>query len=156
MTAKRAERGTQMNIKSKISRIDRTLAELIAGIILSGVIAGIIGIFFVSHKAGFCISLCIGTFAAGLLAVHMYVTLSRMMDMHEDDRDGYIRRSYVLRFIFMAALVLCGLKIPALHFPGLFLGLLTLKASVYLRPLTHPLVGKLYGDSDAKENDERR
>ena len=74
----------------------------------------------------------------------MFVTIDRSLDMFAEDACKYSKRNYVLRLIFMVLLVLCGLKLPGIHFPGLFIGLLTLKASVYLRPVSHRLISKLY------------
>lgn len=142
-----ARMGTKL--KNKICRCHETLVELIVGIIPVTVLIGAIGTIFVSDRAAFLLSLGLGAGAAVLLAVHMFVTIDRSLDMFAEDASKYSRRNYVLRLIFMILLVLCGLKLPVLHFPGLFLGLLTLKVSVYLRPVSHRMVARLYESAGA-------
>ncbi len=133
-----------MAVKNRVCRYHETLVELIAGIIPVTVLAGAVGAVFVSEKLSFCLSLVLGAAAAVFLAIHMFVTIDRSLDMFAEDACKYSKRNYVLRLIFMVLLVLCGLKLPGIHFPGLFIGLLTLKASVYLRPVSHRLISKLY------------
>ena len=131
-----------MNIREKIRASNQTLVELVAGIPPVALVAGIAGVFVVSEKLKFCISLLLGAVCAALLVIHMYVTIDRELDMPDEDAGKYAKRNYVLRLIFMVLVVLCGLKLPFLHFPGLFLGLLTLKVSVYIRPLTRKYILK--------------
>lgn len=136
-----------MRIKNKLSQYHETLVELVIGILPVTLIIGVGGVFIVSEKLMFCVSLLIGAAAAILLAVHMFITIDRSLDMVPDDAGKYAKRNYALRLIFMVLVVLCGLKLPFLHFPGLFLGLLTLKVSVYLRPLTHKFIsGRIYSE----------
>lgn len=129
-----------MSIRDRIRQSNETLVELVAGIPPITLIIGITGAFVVSEKLMFCISLLLGAVCAVLLAVHMYVTIDRELDMPDEDAGKYAKRNYALRLIFMVLVVLCGLKLPFLHFPGLFLGMLTLKVSVYIRPLTRKLI----------------
>lgn len=136
-----------MRIKNKLSQYHETLVELVIGILPVTLIIGVGGVFIVSEKLMFCVSLLIGAAAAIFLAVHMFITIDRSLDMVPDDAGKYAKRNYALRLIFMVLVVLCGLKLPFLHFPGLFLGLLTLKVSVYLRPLTHKFIsGRIYNE----------
>ena len=136
-----------MSIKSRLSRYHETLVELVAGILPITLIVGVVGAWIVSEKLKFCISLLIGAMGAVLLAIHIYITIDRGLDMVPEDAGKYAKRNYALRLIFMILVVLCGLKLPYLHFGGIFLGLLTLKASVYLRPLTHKIISaKVYNE----------
>lgn len=140
--------GIRTKIANRISRYHETLVELIVGIIPPTVVIGAVGCIVVSEKAGFLLSLGLGAFGAALLAIHMFVTIDRSLDMLPEDAGKYSKRSYALRLVFMVLLVLCGLRLPGLHFPGLFLGLLTLKVSVYLRPVVHRVILRLC-DRDA-------
>lgn len=136
-------------IKNKICHYHETLVELIAGIIPVTILVGAVGIVVVSEKLSFCLSLCLGAGAAVLLAIHMFVTIDRSLDMFSEDASKYSRRNYVLRLIFLILIVLCGLKLPGIHFPGLFIGLMTLKVSVYLRPVSHRILSKFYETAES-------
>lgn len=144
-----------IKIKNKICLFHETLVELIIGIFPASVFFCVCGMFFVTDKISFCLSLFLGACAAVLLAVHMFVTIDRSLDMYAEDAGKYCKRNYVFRLIFMILLILCGLRLPGLHFPGLFLGLLTLKVSVYLRPVIHRFVSRMYGAADPDTLSER-
>lgn len=137
-----------IKIKNKICLFHETLVELIIGIFPASVIFGVCGMFFVTDKTGFFLSLVLGACAAVFVAVHMFVTIDRSLDMYAEDAGKYCKRNYIFRLVFMILLILCGLRLPGLHFPGLFLGLLTLKVSVYLRPVIHRFVSRMYGTAE--------
>ena len=144
------------NIKNKLGLYNETMCELTVGIILMTLIAGTAGVFVFPDSVRFCGSLLIGSAGAMLLAVHMFVTISRSLDMYPEDAPKYAKRNYVLRLGFVILVVLCGLKLPFSSFPGIFLGLLTLKGAVYIRPLSRRILKTLvhrHKDYTAKEGE---
>ena len=142
-----------MSLKNKIQNSNETLVELVAGIIPVTVIAGIVGALLIGFVDAFeqtsvlkyLYSLILGAVCAALVIMHMYRTLDRGLDMYStEDAAKYSKRGYVLRLVFMVIILLCGLKFSFLNFAGVFVGLLTLKVSIYMRGLTRKLLNKFF------------
>lgn len=142
-----------MSLKKKIQTSNETLVELIAGIIPVTVVAGIVGTILISTiKAwesvsvwAYLYSLVLGAVCAALVVIHMYRTLDRGLDMiSTEDAAKYSKRGYALRLVFMVLVLLCGLKFSFLNFAGVFIGLLTLKVSIYMRGLTRKMLKKVF------------
>ena len=145
-----------MSIKNKIRSVNETLLELVLGIVPVTVVAAIVGVVLIVGVDAFkeqsvwryLWSLLLGAVCAAFVAFHMYMTLNRGLDMLTDDAAKYSRRGYVLRLVFMVLVLLCGLKLPFFNFAGVFVGMLTLKVSIYIRPLTKRMLAKLLATKD--------
>lgn len=125
-------------------RINDTLLELIAGIVTVGVVIQVIQIIIsgvYDHMVG-----SVGTFAAGLwpgitvsigLAVHMYRSIDRALDMAREDAEKYMKKAYLMRtlIIFLAAGIVCYFKFG--YIMAFFIGVLCLKFGAFLQPLMH-------------------
>jgi hypothetical protein len=127
-------------------KINETLAELMAGIVVSGVVIQIADLIisaifpqFKSARFLFATGLWIGVAAALLLSIHMYRSIDRALDMSSGDAETYMRKTYMLRTLAILAIA------AAVHFLQLgyvmatFLGVLCLKFGAFLQPLMHTL-----------------
>ena len=52
-----------------------------------------------------------------------------------EDAEKHMKRGYGFRLILSIAVIIAGLKLPFVHFVGVFAGMMTLKAAVFIRPL---------------------
>lgn len=129
-------------IKDRISHSNKTLIELIMGIIAVTIAAAIVGAIVSPAKLVFLYSLLLGMAGAMLMVSHMSVTISRELDLPPDAANRHARIQYMIRLILLILALLCALKISWLDFIGFFIGLMTLKAAVYLQPLMHKLLTK--------------
>lgn len=127
-------------------RINDTLFELLIGIVAAGVIIQLMqmvvsGVY--DNMVG-----SVGTFAAGLwpgiavgigLAVHMYVSIDRALDMTPEDAEKYMRKAYLLRtlIIFFVAGIVGYFKFG--YIMAFFIGVLCLKFGAFLQPLMHKI-----------------
>ena len=127
-------------------KINDTLLELLMGIVVAGVIIQPIqmvvsGVY--DNMVG-----SVGTFAAGLwpgiavgigLAVHMYVSIDRALDMTPEDAEKYMRKAYLLRtlIIFFVAGIVGYFKFG--YIMAFFIGVLCLKFGAFLQPLMHKI-----------------
>lgn len=127
-------------------KINETLIELIAGILAAG--AAIQGIqIIISMKYDHLVG-SVGNFAAGLwpgvavgicLAVYMYMSIDRALDMQSEDAEKYMKKTYLLRTltICLVAGIVCYFKFG--YIMAFFLGVLCLKFGAFLQPLMHKI-----------------
>lgn len=127
-------------------RINDTLLELLMGIVAAGVMIQLIQMVISGVYEGMVGS--VGTFAAGLwpgiavgigLAVHMYVSIDRALDMMQEDAEKYMRKAYLLRtlILFFVAGVVGYFKFG--YIMAFFIGVLCLKFGAFLQPLMHKI-----------------
>lgn len=132
----------------KTKKIDRTLLELFAGILLFGVVCEAVGIFFVTRKAYYTIGICYGIALALFMAWHMWRSLDRGLELGEAGAPKYFAKANSIRYlvvaVFYIALALLDFGSPV----AAFFGILSLKAAAYLQPLTHKCFKKLFGWED--------
>ncbi len=120
----------------------RTLLELLAGIVLWGMIFEIIGIIFVKDKLSHSIGMLLGVLIALAMAAHMAFSLNSALDWDEEHAKRSIWKSYMLRY---TAVALC---IGLIAYFGIgnviscFFGIMTLKAAAYLQPYLHRFCNK--------------
>lgn len=118
-------------------KINRTLEELLLGIVLWGVMWQAAGVWFVSDKAGCSLGLWLGILTAGICAAHMYRSLVLALDLSEKDAQKYMMSRSMMRY-GLIILVLLALMITEAGNPlCCFLGVMGLKAAAYLQPLLH-------------------
>ena len=120
----------------------RTLTELLAGIVLFGVVFEIIGLIFVKDRLSHSIGMLIGVLIALGMAVHMAFSLNDALDWDEEQAKRAIWKSYMLRYTAVA--ISMGLvayfKIGDLI--SCFCGIMSLKAAAYLQPHLHRFCNK--------------
>ena len=118
----------------------QTLYELIAGIILC-LILFLIGNIFVSNRLAYTLGLLIGGIIAGFMSAHMYRALEQAMLYDEDTAAKKVQKGTILRYLFMLAGLVAALLLPEyISVIGVALGVLSLKFSAYLQPLTHKVL----------------
>lgn len=132
------------NLKALVKRTNQTLIELIAGIIVLAVILCVAGLFL-PIRGTFIAGVLFGSVYAAVMAVHMTVTIEDSLDLLPDDAAKHMKRGYGFRLILTIAVIIAGLKLPLVHFAGVFAGMMTLKVSVFIRPLICRAKAALYG-----------
>lgn len=125
-------------------KINDTLLELIAGIVTAGIVIQIIQLIIASvyvqlagSKGVFAVGFWPGVILGIGLALHMYRSIDRALDMASEDAEKYMRKAYLLRTlsIFAAAGLICYFKFG--YVMAFFLGVLCLKFGAFLQPLMH-------------------
>lgn len=127
-------------------KINETLAELMTGIFVAGVVIQVAELLiaavhpeFAGSVSSFVIGLWIGIATALGLAVHMYRSIDRALEMASGDAESYMRKAYLLRTaaILVVAALVHFLKLG--YVMAAFLGMLCLKFGAFLQPLMHKL-----------------
>ncbi|MCC8065671.1 MAG: hypothetical protein LIO94_01010 [Clostridiales bacterium] len=130
-------------------KINEKLSEILAGILLSGII--IQGLFFIvvyfhrqfrSSEVSFSTGLWIGVATSILLSVHLYRSIDRALEMEQDAAERYMRRVYIIRtvVILLVAGIVWHTKVG--YVMAVFLGMLCLKFGSWLQPLVHRIVSQ--------------
>ncbi len=121
----------------KIRQLNSALPGLFLGICVSGILFGLIFIWFVKEKWQFGLGLFLGVVMALLMAWHMAYTLDAAMNLGEEGAVKIMQKHYFLRY--GAVVLLCGIvMVTGLANPlAVFLGIMTLKVAAYFEPFTH-------------------
>lgn len=132
-------------MKNKITKINRTLFELEAGILIFGAVCQIF-MFLPKDKGSCSAGLWMGILIAMVSAVHMWRSLDRALDLEENQAVKKMSIYYVLRYCFIVAafalIAISGIGNPL----SAFLGIMGLKASAYMHAITRKISAKIYGE----------
>ncbi|MBO5352174.1 MAG: ATP synthase subunit I [Lachnospiraceae bacterium] len=120
----------------------KTLYELLAGIIFC-LILFLPGNFFTSSPAAYTLGLLTGGTVAAVMSMHMYRALQQAMLYDEENAAKKVQKGTILRLLLMMAALVAALVFPEwISIIGVALGVLSLKFSAYLQPLTHKFFKK--------------
>lgn len=123
----------------KPGEINSSLPDLFAGILIFGVLAEIIPVWFVNDKAGYTIGLLIGIMTAMFVAWQMAWSLDKAFDYDEGTATKSLQKNSALRYgvqlVVLGILMITGLGNPL----SAFFGMWSLKVAAYTAPFTHKL-----------------
>lgn len=126
-----------------MKNMNETLKDLIIGIILTMLIVCIIGALVTNNKLAFILGDVLGSVIAILIAIHLNATIAKALDMNEEGAAKYTKKMSILRIIIMGCAVVVALTLPEVfNLIGTLLGILGLKISAYLQPLTNRFITK--------------
>ena len=120
----------------------QTLKEMLAGIIVFGILEQIIFSLITEKKLYLTIGLWFGIILAILAACHMYYSLNRALDLG-GGATKYVMSQNMVRYgvIVVAFGILCVLDFG--NPLAAFAGIMCLKAGAYLQPFTHKIISKV-------------
>ncbi len=131
------------------SETDEKLSEIVAGILLSGGIIQVL--FFVaeffysqfrSSRASFAAGLWIGVAAAVALALHMYRSIDRALEMEQEEAEQYMHRVYLIRAAVIVVMAALLWYTKAGSVMASFLGIFCLISGTRLQPLVHKIMSR--------------
>ena len=123
----------------KIFRGNDALPDLVIGIVIFGIIALIIPIFFVQQKLYYALGLLIGLCCAVSSACHMAKGIPQAVDYDEGTATRRMQKGSAFRYgvelVVLGILMIFNVASPI----AAFIGMISLKVSAYLAPFTHKL-----------------
>ena len=136
-----------------LKKINRTVLEMVLGILFLGILAQIIGAVIVSIVAAdeilYAKSLWFGILLALAATLHIYRSLDRALDQPEKTANKMIFRAYVLRYVmvifFLVVIMITEVMNPFVFF---FTYIISLKVTAFLQPITHKLCNKMFHETD--------
>lgn len=137
-----------MRLMEKLKKINRTLLEMQAGMLVWGVACQIVGAFFVSDQIYYAKSLWFGILFGMISLIHMYRSLDRALDCEEKSAVKMVSRAYMTRYVLFA-LILCIIIVTKVMNPlVVFLAYMGRKVAAFLQPITHKLSNKVFHETD--------
>ena len=119
---------------------EKTLLELLLGIILLGIVIQIVCIFVSKNYLYDAIGLWSGIAVACFSAIHMKRSIEDALDLGEHQATKYVRFAYVKRMVIILLFMGVVLYFDAGNPILLLIAVFTLKIGAYLQPLTHKLI----------------
>ena len=120
-------------------KMDETLKELMAGILLFGLVCLVVGVWFVNSPLKYIMGLLIGLILALLAAWHMHWSICRNMDLNAGNNgaaNAYAVKSSMIRYAIILVVFLAVCLTDFAYPLAVFLGIMGLKAGAYLQPYT--------------------
>lgn len=138
-----------------LKRINRALPELVAGIIIYGLVVQAAGVWFIADKLRYSTGLWIGIFTAVGMAIHIAVILEDAVSQMAANkvRSKVIIHS-MLRYILVVVIFFLVAYLNLGNIITLFVGAMGLKVGAYLQPFTHKAIQKLTGKGEESLDSE--
>ncbi|MBQ6696606.1 MAG: hypothetical protein IJN16_07875 [Lachnospiraceae bacterium] len=131
----------------RMKTINRALLELWLGILFTGLVFQLVGMWFTDNKVLYSIALWLGILLAGVTVYHMYRTLDRILDLGPGAQKAATAANLV-RYGCIVVVFLVVLATKVLNPLITFLGLMSVKVAAYLQPFTHKLCNKIFHKTD--------
>lgn len=131
-------------MSSQTNKGFETLLDLFIGIIGYFIIFELIGLIFVENRLSYTLGLLLGCLISGFLAWDMFVSIDNALDLPEDDAVKYSRKRSLLRWLVMLVAAFAGMRLKALSFPAVIIGILGLKIAAFCQPYTNSHITKKF------------
>ena len=131
----------------KLRNIPRALLELRLGILFTGLVMQLVGVWFAGNWILYTVALWIGIIVALWMVHHMYLTLDRALDLGSGAQKAAMTANlvrYGCVIIVFAAVCLTKVLNPLIT----FMGVMSVKVAAYLQPFTHKLCNKIFHETD--------
>lgn len=132
-------------MKKIVLGINRTLFELEVGILIFGSLCQLF-VFLPQDKLSYSLGLWVGIITAAFAAFHMWWTLDKGLDLEEKSAVGYLGRQNVIRYVVIVAVIVTAAVSEVVNPLSAFLGVMGLKVSAYMQPLTKKISRRIYGE----------
>lgn len=120
----------------------RTLVDLLAGIVAFDALA-FIGNIFCKNKLAYSLGILLGFLVAVFMCIHMYVTIEKAIMCDSKKAKAKTKLAAFLRMLVMVAALAAGALLPDyVSIIGVMIGILALKVSALMQPLTDKLILK--------------
>lgn len=120
----------------------KTFQELLIGIAFLAVLFSIPGIFMKLDKLAYYLGLGLGILVAVLMTVSMYTSIDKSLNMDQKSAMNYTKRNAMFRLLLLIVVLVAAVFIESINVFTVMLGILSLKLSAYLQPLTHKVICK--------------
>lgn len=120
----------------------KTFQELLIGIAFFAILFFIPGLFLKVDKLAYYLGLGLGILVAALMTISMYTTIEKSLNMDQKSAVSYTKRNAFFRLLLIILVLFAAVFINSINVFTVVLGVLSLKLSAYLQPLTHKVICK--------------
>ena len=122
---------------------NRTLMELLMGILAVGIVAQLLCLIFLKQHVYHAVGLWVGVAVAAGMAIHMQRSIEDGLDLMGDSGVKHMQKASVTRML-VACIVMAAVMYYDWGNPlTLLLGVMTLKLAAYMQPFTHYVLEKI-------------
>lgn len=132
----------------RIKKIDRTLLELLTGIVVFSLVCQAAVLPFSVDKVRYAIGLWLGSVVAFLSAIHMWRSLNIAFLCDEKSAARLLAGGYVIRYLITGVFLVLLFYTQTGYVLAGFLGVMGLKAAAYLQPVTHKFYNRVFHETD--------
>ena len=125
-----------------IQRINETLLDLIFGCLIYSVLFEVIGLVVLHNRLGWTLGLILGTASAICMSISMYRSLEGCLVLEPAAARRSMTIQSMIRLLVMLAVAWLGMKLEAVSFPAVIVGLLGLKVSAHMHMYTNVYITK--------------
>lgn len=127
-----------MKVSGDMRKEKKTILWLLVGIIVYAAVISMFGAFFLHDRIRFIRGVFLSSIGACIMAIHLYFSLQKSLDMGEAEASKREAGQAVIRMLIMIAVVVTGLLCQKWFHPlGVVLGAFSLKASAYVQSFFH-------------------
>ena len=119
------------------------MTELFAGVLVYALTGEIIILIFAGNKLYESVGFIAGALLAAVMIFHMALSVEEAVSMGEEGALKHIRKTYIFRFAAVLAVFLLLFFLHLGDVVAALFGLLSLKVSAYLQPITHKVAQKI-------------
>lgn len=113
----------------------QTLFWLVIGNFIYAAVVSLVGAFFFQDKIAFALGVFWSSIGASIVAIHLYNSLQKSLDMDEVGAAKRESGQAVIRMLIMIMVVVVGLAMKEwIHPCGVIVGMFALKVSAYIQP----------------------
>ena len=121
----------------------QTLSDLIVGTLFF-VLLFLLGNFIVENHLAYTLGLLLGGAVSIGMSFHMYSSLLQAILYDKETAEKKVKIGSLIRMIFMMIALIISVVLPQyVSLVGVAFGILSLKFSAYLQPLTHKVLKKI-------------
>ena len=126
-----------------MSEEKQTLWDLIVGTLFC-VLLFMLGNLLVDNSLAYTLGLILGGAVSVGMSFHMYSFLQKAVLYDSENAQKKVQMGSLIRMVFMLIGLVLAVILPRyISFIGVALGILSLKFSAYLQPLTHKVLKKI-------------
>ncbi len=133
---------------NRLKRMDRTLLELLTGILLFGILGQIVVLFLPFDRIKCAVGWWPGVLIAFLSAIHMWRSLNKALLCDEKSAAKLMAGGYLIRYLIVAVFLVFLFFTNAGYILAGFAGVMTLKMSAFLQPVTHKFYNRVFHERD--------
>lgn len=141
-----------MNRLKIILAANRTLHEMLVGVLISNIAILLIGLIAFSDKKSVLIGVLTGLLVAVFYLVHMAVTLDDIMCLDEGSVVTQMRKNMLIRYGVVCVVVGVVCYFGIVNPVCCVLSCLTVKLGAYLQPVVHNKLFRSEHNEDGSEN----
>ena len=130
-----------MNRLRIILKENRTVHEMIAGIVIADAVLAIIALFMEDRRSAL-LGVLIGCIIAVVFVIHMAVTIDDALCLDEKGAVSVMRKQTLVRYAFVCAAVALSLYFKIADPIFLVLSVIMIKAGAYMQPAVHKIFSR--------------